>query len=149
MGDYTEFCFNAELKKDVPIAVLAVLEFLADPSETEALPIVMDVMLVEVDPRGPHEFFNCDRWRWLFVMDSEYFPHKTTSAVFLSYGYWKVNIHSNVKNYDNEIGKFLDWIKPFVEENEDFVGYFRKSVERTPTLIYMKDAKVESFILRR
>ena len=33
-------------------------------------------------------------------------------------GGFLIDIHSSLKNYDNEIGKFLDWIAPYLQPAE-------------------------------
>lgn len=125
MGMYTEFCFNAELMRDVPEDVLAVLKYMADPSGEEP-------------PLPEHEFFSCERWEILFVCDSSYFPNATTSAVHWDVNAWFVSAHSSLKNYDDEISKFVDWILPYLSTRygDAFLGYRRHEEDDHPTLIY-------------
>ncbi|MDO7204281.1 hypothetical protein Q5M85_09125 [Paraclostridium bifermentans] len=43
-----------------------------------------------------------------------------------------------MKNYDNEIDKFIDWIKPYVEGSwYKFLGYKRNEENKEPKLIYL------------
>lgn len=133
MGMYTEFCFNAELRRDVPDYVVAALQRLAS---IEDLP--------DPDDGGDpllRRLLDCQRWDALFVCDSAYFPHSTSYAVFKDdiAGRWFVNVHSNLKNYDSEIEKFLDFIRPHVDECADFLGYHRYEEAESPTLIFRDD----------
>lgn len=54
---------------------------------------------------------------------------------------WKINIRSNLKNYDSEIEKFLDWIVPYIGTN-GFIGYTRSEDDDDPTLVYIEDGAV-------
>ena len=49
---------------------------------------------------------------------------------------YKVNIRANLKNYDNEIDKFLHWLTPYID-TEGFIGYTRYEEYDDPTLIYI------------
>ena len=87
----------------------------------------------------PHEFFSCDRWGMLFTMDSYYFDADTHSILRyddIAEQYF-LNIQSNLKNYDSEISKFIDFIMPYVDAMKgDFLGYSRYEEDTEPTLIY-------------
>ena len=127
MGMYTELHFNAELKKDVPSDIVAVLEYMMNPiNKPNNLP--------------DHPFFHTDRWDALFVMDSYYFSadtHSTLRYDDISNSYY-LCIRSNIKNYHDEIGKFIDWIRPYLDEGDNnFLGFYRYEETETPTLIYM------------
>ncbi|MGL5151574.1 MAG: hypothetical protein ACRC7N_13505 [Clostridium sp.] len=132
MGMYTELVLSCELKKDVPNEVIKVLEFLTRENELE----------VELPN---HKFFECDRWKWLFTMDSYYFSG-VTHCIFrfddISKTYF-LTTRSNLKNYGSEIQKFLNWIYPYIDECEDFLGYYRYEESREPELIYLSELKKE------
>lgn len=138
MGDYTEFCFDAEL---VPLD--------KEHNIVDVLQSMTDYTLISLTSSHPksfsipdHNFFKCDRWRWLMLSDSAYFPHETTSKVFMSNSRWHVSIHSNIKNYNNEIEKFLDWIMPYVDvdrREDDCLGFYRHQYTREPTIIYYSE----------
>jgi hypothetical protein len=108
MGMYTELIFGAELKLETPPEVIAMLQ-----------------LLVEGVPRGiepellpEHPFFKCTRWDCLFTMGSSYFGVKAPVNKMWQDEYnhkWIVSTRSNLKDYDGEIKKFLDWIYPYVE----------------------------------
>jgi len=132
MGMYTELHFNAELKADVPESVVDVLKYMVrDLADTPAtLP--------------DHEFFATRRWRIMCVDDSGYFPADTYSTIRFSdiADAWFLCIRSNSKNYDNEIGLFLDWIMPYVYSTDGTcLGYWRYEECEEPTIIYYKESE--------
>jgi len=50
---------------------------------------------------------------------------------------WTLCIRCNLKNYDDEIEKFLDWIHPYLDKQEgDFLGFYRYEETEQPTLIH-------------
>lgn len=74
--------------------------------------------------------------------------HPSTEGVFLLCNILdlliyscKVNIRANLKNYDNEIDKFLHWLAPYID-TEGFIGYTRYEEYDDPTLIYIDDRDV-------
>ena len=128
MGMYTELHFNSELKEDVPKQVLEVLEFMVGNNETE--------------PNPPsHELFQDTRWAYMLRCDSYYFDADTRSTLrFDKIGNcYYLCIRCNLKNYADEIEKFLDWIMPYLaKEEDDFLGFSRYEETEEPTLIYFK-----------
>lgn len=126
MGMYTEIHFNSKLKANLPKNIVDVLQYMIGERENE--------------PELPdHEFFNCDRWRSLFRMDSYYFDadtHSTLRFDDISSAYY-LCVNANLKNYDNEIEKFIDWIMPYLNKDEgEVLGFYRYEETETPTLIY-------------
>lgn len=131
MGMYTEIFFRAELVRDVPEDVVAILKCMQefwDP-EPEGLP--------------DHPLFECSRWKYLGCSDSSYFPIAKSSMEQDSYsGQWRVMILSNLKNYSGEIGKFFDWIDPYVDGPEgSFLGYSLYEEDDVPTLFQKQTQK--------
>lgn len=128
MGMYTELHFNSELKKDLPENVLKTLQYMIDH---------------ENDPTDlpEHELFECDRWTMLFTCDSYYFDADTYSTLRfdkISNAYY-LCVRANLKNYNSEIEKFIDWIDPYLEKFEgEFLGFYRYEEDEQPTLIYKK-----------
>ncbi len=141
MGMYTELRFFAKIRNP-PADVEAVLRCLAGADKQE-LP------LVAID----HQFFRSSRWAQIGWMDSYHFAadsgssfryNKIANAYFLT-------IQCNLKNYDSEIEKFINWVTPYCEgigpldgdgePYEDgfpgtFMGYYRYEEAETPTLIH-------------
>ena len=126
MGMYTELHFNAELRRDTPPEVLEVLRFML--GEVEAQPQLPD-----------HALFSAPRWRMVFRCDSYYFDadtHSTLRFDDISCSHY-LCIRANLKNYDDEIDKFVDWITPYLDKREgDFLGFKRYEEDEDPTLIH-------------
>ncbi len=147
MGMYTELRFFAEMPRPIDCQVEMVLSHLVGP-------------WCEYPYEPPaHPFFECSRWLSIAKMDSYYFNADTHS----SFRFDEVanshflTIQSNLKNYDSEIEKFIDWITPHCrgigpldEDGEPygdgfpgtFMGYYRHEEDEIPTLIHHDGRKV-------
>ncbi|HBG8471541.1 hypothetical protein KGF51_09825 [Clostridioides sp. ZZV14-6045] len=135
MGQYTEFVFAVKLKRDTPKNVIEILKFLKEDTDEEEY---------DVPELPKHDFFNCDRWSMLFLSDSAYFDGITNSILEfdnITESYF-LTVRSNLKNYDNEIVKFLNWIKPYIDNiGHSFLGYFKYEECDNPRLIYYDEIK--------
>ena len=127
MGMYTEINVCFDLKKDTPQNVIDVLHCLIDGAD-------------EPSNLPKHEFFDCDRWHMVACCDSYYFDGTTNSKIVFDdiSKCYKVNIRANLKNYDDEIEKFLIWLAPYMD-TLGFIGYTRYEEYDDPTLIYIDD----------
>ena len=124
MGMYTEVHFNVKLKQDVPNQVISILHDMVEGKRASRT--------------ADHEFFDCDRWKWLFTSDSYYFAADTHSTIrYDSIGLcWYLNVRSNIKNYFDEIQKFCAWIDPYISaDTGDFLGFMRYESNEDPDLI--------------
>lgn len=136
MGMYTELHFNSALKEGVPVEVVDVLKFMLGEREHEpALP--------------QHELFQTDRWAIMLCCDSYYFDAKTHSILYfddIADNYY-LCIRANVKNYDKEIAKFVDWITPYLDKDGgDFLGFCRYEEDEIPTLIFHPNLLVKPVV---
>lgn len=124
---YTEFHFNVELKKDIPEEILNILEYM-----------LRDEGCVLPKSIPTHPFFKCDRWQRLFTGDSAYFSMTNNRCVDKEhFSSIVLNVRSNIKNYDCEIGRFLHWIQPYIDECCDtLLGYYRYEEDEVPNLIF-------------
>lgn len=132
MGMYTEFVFASELKKETPEEIINILKDMVNGNSYNTYSI------------PNHEFFKCDRWKCLFTGDSYYFDGGTMSKITyddITKTYF-LTVRSNLKNYDSEIERFLDFIYPYLDEKydtSDFLGYYRYEENREPDLIYYSE----------
>lgn len=133
MSMYTEFHFNVELKEHTPQNTLGILGYMPDPWRTGAPDI------------PEHSLFKTERWPQVLCGDSAYFPMEQRSELTIDEdGVISLSVRSNLKNYDNEIEKFLDWISPYVDTLfDEMVGYFRYEENEHPTLIYTKNNPIQ------
>lgn len=126
MGMYTELHYNARLKSDVDVRVIATLNVMLDHR-------------LEITELPDHPLFATPRWRHMLTCDSYSFAadtHSTLRHDSIS-DQWVLCIRCNLKNYDDEIEKFCDWIRPSIDAEEgEFLGFSRYEETETPTLIY-------------
>src|SRR3990167_5216447 len=137
MGMYTELVVAFELKNDTPLEVISTLEFMVAKGAKgeKSIPLSLPA----------HPFFKTDRWDWMLNSGSYYFiftPHSTIRYDNISKSYF-VTIRCNLKNYTDEIEQFLDWINPYIDESEHFIGYKWYEENEEPTLLYRSLAQEE------
>lgn len=133
MGMYTELIFGANCKADLLNEIdLAVLQYLFNNGPE---PIVLP----------DHPFFKCDRWKYITKSLSYYFavrsPYASIKHDKISET-WNLSSRANLKNYDSEIEKFLDWIKPKLEQGSgyrDFYAIVCYEEQDEPTIYYLKE----------
>lgn len=128
MGMYTAIHFYSELNIPKDSMVADILKYMI--GETEEMPEMLP----------DHKLFKSNGWQWMLRTDSYYFDEDTLSTLRwdeVGRGYY-LNIRSNLKNYDSEIEKFIDWIMPYIDEYKkdgDFLGFYRYEEDETPTII--------------
>ena len=133
MGMYTALSLGVELKKDLPDEVANILSFMVHGHDLDRSD--------ECPTKPDHAFFRCDRWPHLFRMDSYYFSYDSHWTFRLDHpaGSYYLSGVSNLKNYDGEIRKFVDWIEPYLHEcTGGFIGWTQYEEDRLPTLIIRK-----------
>ena len=125
MGMYTELVLKCEVRGDAPDVVKKVVRHLFSG---EAAP----------DTLPGHVFFSCHRWEMIGSGSSAYHhPEAVNSLVKYD---WSENIHifsrSDLKDYEDEIAKFIDWITAYVDgSGETCIGWSWYEEEDKPTLI--------------
>jgi hypothetical protein len=122
VGMYTEIYVNVDLKPETPERVLAVLRAMCGDEDKSSL--------------GDKP----ERWNRLFNDGSYYTPR--TSCGILKYDKflkaWSLLGKGDIKNYENEIEQFFEWIKPWVDgEPGEFIGYKRYEENLEPTLVFL------------
>ena len=119
MGMYTEIYVNVDLKEDTPKAVIDTLQYICKGNTPEGFP---------------------SRTGSLFQDCSYYTPRTCVSR--LTYDeigkQWSLLGKGDLKNYEDEIKHFFDWIKPWVDGwPGDFIGYHRYEEAQEPTLVFL------------
>lgn len=115
MGMYTALVLDARTVRDTPDDVVRILKFMtaADGAhEPWDLP--------------KHPLFGENRWRWMLRGSSAYFPIERNPQFYKPFygpdeGAWLLSVGTSLKNYDDEIEKFLDWVTPYIETG---IGYW-------------------------
>jgi len=142
MGMYTEFYFNAKLKDALPDIVVDVLDTMMGHK-------------AEMPGHLPdHPLFSCRMWEHMLRSDSFYFDSVTCSFISdkvrrytekpftelrkkVGDPWFYLNIKCNLKNYEEEIEKFIDWIRPYLDKDEgEFLGFHRYEESEEPVLVY-------------
>ena len=130
MGMYTELIFGAELKKETPNEVIEALKYML--GETQEKPNNFPL------PDG--------RCEWLFQGSSYYFAiSNPTNKMWLDDidKCWHISTRSNIKNYENEIETFLEWIKPFIgggSGNREMYAITIYEDSEEPNIYYLHDS---------
>jgi hypothetical protein len=102
MGMYTELVFGAKLKQETPEQVINALKYMIGDLKDK-----------------PKDFpLPDDSFEWIFNISSSYFGvNEPVKKMWFDdiLKAWRINTRSNIKNYENEIETFLEWIKPYIE----------------------------------
>lgn len=128
MGMYTHLVLNVNLIKDTPNDVVGTLLWLS--YQTDICPI-----------QEGHELYGLDRIGVVMCGDSGSFDGDTNYSFLFDEikEEWAITINSNIKNYNMEYQKFLEYIQPYIIENygdKKFLGFMRYEEWEEPTLIY-------------
>ena len=132
MGTYTEIYVKAVLKKDVDDNVVNIIKYMLgiDDVELEDLTI------------PSHSLFETDRWDSM-LRSGSYYHVPYTVKLFeyndISENYYLV-VRSDFKNYQDEIEKFFDWIKQYLQQDyyKTFIGYSLYEEYYEPKLYYVE-----------
>jgi len=138
MGYYTEFKFKAKLKKDTPELVVDLLKRVLvekDLGTKSELFHSIDVF----KPIISHPFFQCERW-YMCLLANNFDPNIQGGKFYKKGDYWTIEIHSEFKNYDQEIDNFFNWIKPFIvgRKKKQYVGCYKGEDTNEYTNIYVE-----------
>ena len=125
MGMYTELVLKCQIKEDAPADVKSVIAYMFCGGDApEKLP--------------DHPFFCLTRWNSIGNCSSFYHhPEVVNSCPKFDYTESQyIFSRSDIKNYDGEIEAFIDWIKPYLENEEgQCIGWSWYEEELQPTLI--------------
>jgi len=124
MGIYTELILKVRVHRELPKEVEEVLQYLfAEGERPEKLP--------------DHEFFLLKNWTYIGNSSSYYhipksFSHYEMGCLFTRF---------DLKNYDYEIEKFIDWIDDYIiNESGSVIGWQWYEGSEEPTLLRKKEA---------
>lgn len=124
MGMYTELLFKASLKPNIPSPDKEVIDWLFSD----------DVEWPYNGELPDHPFFECPRWMSVTRCSSYYHHPASVRSKVDSY----IFCRADLKNYDDEIAQFFDWIIPFLDESPgQVIGWEWYEEDNEPTLIRM------------
>lgn len=127
MGEYTQIHFASRLVNSIPKDVIDILLYMS--GKTDDRPSVIP---------DHHLFDASDRWESILISDSYYFDYKSHCSFEFDKlaKAWFLSFTSNIKNYNDEIQLFLNWITPYVDKfHGEFLGYYRDAQDEFPTII--------------
>lgn len=124
MGMYTQLVMGCEIKPEKYPEIKDVLNYMVyGGDEPKEIP--------------NHPLFMTERWAVMLRCDSFYFDMITHSEIEVSDAFVFLSIVTNLKNYNNEIEHFLNWIMPYLDNPiYEFLGFTRYEEDNDPTLIY-------------
>ena len=104
MGTYTNFKFDATLRRDLPRTLTDYIRHRLD----SGVPFLEDI------PLDDHPFFQCHRWTWVLTW------HNCNGNGFKAWckdteNGLVIHIDTELKNYCHSIEWFLLWIAPMVD----------------------------------
>ena len=142
---YTELIFGASIKAEgLPEEVLDVLKYLFNYNEITDWQEYYKTQPIKLPN---HPFFKCDRWDIITSCSSYYFAvrntHRNIEFDEIS-NTWNCSSRASLKNYDDDIEQFLDWIKPYIEQGSgerDFYAIVCYEEQSEPTIYYLKEAE--------
>lgn len=122
MGTYTELLVKCDIYQRSPLEVMCTLKYLfGDRDNTHILKKWPD-----------HPFFKKERWEAIGSCSSAY--HIPANQKYFDGSY--LFCRCDLKNYDNEIEAFLDWIDPYIQEPKGkVIGWIWHEEYSSPTLI--------------
>lgn len=83
-----------------------------------------------------HRFFRCPRWKQIGFGSSFYHPD-VVKSYSVQYGSIYLFARTDLKNYDDEIERFIDWVKPIIEQqNGQCIGWSLYEEAATPDLLF-------------
>jgi hypothetical protein len=121
MGTYTELSLNAQLKANTPVEVRDLLTLLFDDTHD----------IDELDAKPRHPFFHDGRASFIGCISSQ----RPTGFNFPN-----LVVHTEVKNYEQVLNKFLDWIAPYIESVDDH-GYWEPDNEDVVSDVILIDGR--------
>lgn len=119
MGMYTQLLLDVELKTDTPQQVITTLEEMIS---------------------GKCEIWD-NQLNWCFNSSSYYFNNYSHANLWRDEinNAYKLFVYCDFKNYGNEIQILLAWLKPYIQDCGDMIGYTRYEEDEMPTILFLKN----------
>lgn len=148
MGMYTELCISVELKETVSQHVVNTIKWLAGDRECEQAEL------------PTHPAFKAGNRISAVLTSSSYYFAACKSRTEFYYdditNSWRLDARSNLKDYNDEIALFMEWLGPYIEPRDvdddgwQFVGHMRYEEDMYPTIIYVhEDGRVQYDSVKR
>lgn len=125
MGMYTELVLCTSIKDDKE--VIQILQYMGQDEWPEDF--------VKPD----HKLFNLHRHQYMLRCCSYYFTPTTVFKLEQDdmTKEWCLVVRCDLKNYENEIESFVDWLSPYIADHYgQMIGYSRYEECDKPTILY-------------
>lgn len=139
MGMYTELALAVKFKLDAPEWFVETLTKMANGWPEGETPAAHSDC-------PPHPLFETERWWWMLRSGgSSYFnmhPMVLLERDPINFNPLSLTVWTNIKNYGDEWGHFIDWIAPFIGNNREHIGHRRYEESDHPTLLYALSGRI-------
>lgn len=136
MGMYTELNVNVGLKKETPSTVIATLRYLVG-EDVEATAEAHELDKMYGDSGEPFRF----------CCGSSYYFSPAESASKLRFDeiadHYYLTVLASIKNYSSTWENFIEWLTPFIDENEGYIGTMRYEEDMLPTMLILVNGEVK------
>lgn len=131
MGYYTEFQGMLSLRKDTPSSITSLIDVCINEPSVENIPL------------PAHQFFSCNRWKSIFSNSA--FMDAIPYFIKIHNGYYKLFISCCLKDYDGEIGEFIDWITPYIagRKKKTYIGWRKGEDQQDRYYIHVDKSKTD------
>lgn len=127
MGNYTELTFGANFKKNTPKEVIDTLRYMA--GDTTEKPESLAFESVRNPLYGGSQYFGVSK-----SVTKMYYDEIDEC--------WALSSRANIKNYDDDIERFLEWVKPYINDgsgDRDMYAIVIYAEDSEPTIYYLND----------
>jgi hypothetical protein len=122
MGRFTELNVVFALRDDTPQEIVDALLYMT--RQDDGLPRSIPT----------HPLFETTLWRYM-LCETGAEAYSNARMELSDHGRYLISIRCNCEDADGEIGKFIDWITPYVHARRgDFLGYTRSENSEALTL---------------
>lgn len=136
MGMYTKLDLIVDLRHDTPDEVIEALHIMCRNDRVRRKELI--------DLGMDHPFFETDRCSWMFrgvgSMDDD---HRNPSFTRDEHGgRYSLSVSFDIKNYTNEIERFLNWIGQYVDAMPGRVGTYQYEEEDDESVVMWTGEKL-------
>jgi hypothetical protein len=124
---YTELIFGARLKETTPKEVIDTIKYMVGDLEEEPENLAFETT------SGRNVLRGCSYYFGVQTSVSKFYYDDITKS-------WTLSSRANIKNYEDEIGQFLNWIKPHIKYGSGSRNMYAVKIyeeENEPTIYYL------------
>jgi hypothetical protein len=128
---------NLWLSPEVPLEILSALDYMLTP-------INKRISEPEYITRSKNKLFESRMWKKILISEVPHFPFRYNSQCIYYHVFNKyaLSINSSFIETDKEYDLFLEWLLPYIFNEDLFLGYYRYYTDKYPTLIYRENGKI-------